>query len=227
MIAAALKHLLAAGVTGDGLVAAVADIEAALAAVPAVDEQAERRRAADRERARIRRQSAESADGLPKPQTESASSPEQNVPTPLKTQTPSPKENPPKGGQKKGCDEATPRAELEAVLDAEHAGAVIDHRQRLRKPLTARAAQLLAVEFGRAPDPNAAADTMIASGWQGFDVTWLQNRQRGQAPPGNRPRSMSARLVDLTQQPVEQTLADYHQRTRPEEPPPPALRAIR
>lgn len=69
VIATAVKHLLAAGVTGDALVAAIADLEAELsAAAPvAVDSAAERRREKDREyqaarRAERRQMSADSAD---------------------------------------------------------------------------------------------------------------------------------------------------------------------
>lgn len=81
----------------------------------------------------------------------------------------------------------TPRGELLAVLDGDHADAVIDHRQRARKPLTVHAAKLLAEKFSRCADPNAAADAMIANGWQGFEPEWMENRQRtinrGQDPP--------------------------------------------
>lgn len=77
--------------------------------------------------------------------------------------------------------ETTPQAELETVLDTERARAVVEHRQRIKRPMTVRAAQLLAKEFAKAPDPNVAADAMIANGWQGFEVAWLENRGRG--PP--------------------------------------------
>lgn len=59
VIATALKHLIAAGVSGDDLVRAIAEIEAA--AQPVADAQADRRRAKDRERKRLRK-SAESAE---------------------------------------------------------------------------------------------------------------------------------------------------------------------
>lgn len=72
----------------------------------------------------------------------------------------------------------TPRAELERVLDSEHAIAVIEHRQRLRKPLTAYAAKQLAKALSKAPDANAAADLMIVKGWQSFDVGWMENQPR-------------------------------------------------
>lgn len=79
----------------------------------------------------------------------------------------------------------TPRAELESVLDSEHAAAVIEHRQRLRKPLTPRAASLLAKSLSQARDPNAAADVMIERGWIGFKPEWLENCNGGRAPPSN------------------------------------------
>ena len=64
MISVAVKHLIAAGVSGDALVQAIAEMEAVQ---PMRDKQAERRRAADRQRkaeARLRKsaESAESAD---------------------------------------------------------------------------------------------------------------------------------------------------------------------
>ncbi len=70
----------------------------------------------------------------------------------------------------------TPRAELERVLDSEHAVAVVEHRQRIKKPLTAYAAKKLANSLSKAPDANAAADLMVEKGWQSFEVAWLDNR---------------------------------------------------
>lgn len=57
VIATAVKHLLAAGVTGDALVAAIAEMEASAPAAPA-DAAAEKRRAWDRERRRAERAAA-------------------------------------------------------------------------------------------------------------------------------------------------------------------------
>jgi hypothetical protein len=81
--------------------------------------------------------------------------------------------------------------ELLAVLDEARAEAVIEHRKRIRKPLTAHAARLLAGKFRQCADPNAAADAMIVNGWQGFEPSWLDGRERspkGPAPPAARPR---------------------------------------
>lgn len=71
--------------------------------------------------------------------------------------------------------------ELGKVLDPSHAQAVVDHRNRLRKPMTAHAASLLANSFAQAPDPNAAADEMIERGWLGWKPGW---GGRSQGPPG-------------------------------------------
>lgn len=76
----------------------------------------------------------------------------------------------------------TPRDELATVLDSEHVEAVIEHRKKKRCPLTAHAAKLLAAKFAKWTDPNAAADAMIANGWQGFEVEWMKNRT-GAGPP--------------------------------------------
>lgn len=70
----------------------------------------------------------------------------------------------------------TARSELETVLTPEQAANVLDHRKRLRKPLTAHAAKLLAGKFARCRDPGEAADVMIASGWQAIEPEWIENR---------------------------------------------------
>lgn len=80
-------------------------------------------------------------------------------------------------------------AELGKVLDPEHARAVVEHRNRMRKPMTAHAAGLLAKRLSSAPDPNAAADEMIERGWQGWRPEWGQNSQ---APPHRQARRNTA-----------------------------------
>lgn len=75
--------------------------------------------------------------------------------------------------------------ELLVTLDNEHARAVVDHRLKLKKPLTEHAAGLLAQQFAKCPDPNAAADAMVVNGWQGFKPEWLE-RQSGRAPQRER-----------------------------------------
>lgn len=86
-------------------------------------------------------------------------------------------------GKKEG--KKTPRDELAAVLDAEHVEAVLEHRQKLRKPLTAYAAKQLASSLAQCPDPNAAADEMVESGWLKVKPEWLAERKRAHSPPND------------------------------------------
>lgn len=85
---------------------------------------------------------------------------------------------------------ATPRNELDAVLSPERAQAVIDHRRKIKKPLTDHAAKLLAAKFAQCPDPNAAADAMISNGWQGFEPEWIE--ARGRSPPNGARQQQSS-----------------------------------
>jgi len=65
--------------------------------------------------------------------------------------------------------------ELCAVLDEEHAQAVIEHRKAIKAKLTPHAARLLAKQFARCRDPNEAADEMILRGWRGFKPEWIRD----------------------------------------------------
>jgi hypothetical protein len=103
--------------------------------------------------------------------------------------------------EKKDKEEApaapSAKDELGRVLDEEHANAVIDHRQKLRKPLTAHAAKLLANSFAKCRDgPNAAADAMIANGWQGFNPAWIENRNGQHKPSDLDNRRATADAID-------------------------------
>lgn len=82
-----------------------------------------------------------------------------------------------------------PRQALETVLDQQRAGDVIEMRQRIRKPLTTRAAELLAGQLAKWHDPNEAADAMVLNGWQGFKPEYLQNtRARGSPSQPRQPK---------------------------------------
>lgn len=97
----------------------------------------------------------------------------------------------------------TPRDELSAVLDDEHAAAVVEHRQRLGKALTPHAARLLAKRLGAQPDPNAAADTMIERGWLSFDPTWLKGRGSTGPPAGKPMNGWESLFLNPSQRPDE------------------------
>lgn len=81
IIATAVRHLMAAGVTGEALIAAIADMEAA--APVQVDEAAERRRAYDRER---KRNAKRNSTGIPPESAEGSEDP--SLSRPLSPQTP-------------------------------------------------------------------------------------------------------------------------------------------
>lgn len=99
-----------------------------------------------------------------------------------------------------GAREKTPRDELCEVLDAEHSEAVIEHRKRIRKPLTAYAAKLLARQLAQWRDPNEAADAMIANGWQGFKPEWLANRADQARKPQHRNHGMIEAFAELARE---------------------------
>ena len=121
------------------------------------------------------------------------------------------------------ASKTTPRIELEAILDPEHAAAVIDHRQRLGSGLTAHAAKLLAAEFAKCANPNAAADTMISRGWRGFKPKWLEERQNGSTGPPPKPPTASAKMVELLKKPLD----EIYGRNGNSQPPEPTFRTIR
>ena len=166
-----IRNMAAAGAPAEAIALAVEAIEAR-------DAQDEQRRANQRERTRRSREKRDSnvTVTLPSQAGNTQVSPKKETsPTPPKEKT-TPSQSEPNGSSK------TPRAALECVLDANRAGQVLDHRQRLRKPLTVRAAELLAGQFAECPDPNAAADAMVLNGWQGFKPEWMSRQQTRGSP---------------------------------------------
>lgn len=102
--------------------------------------------------------------------------------TPPETDTESEAEKEVRGARsraEKPPGEKSPTQELELAIDPERAIAVVEHRKKIRKPLTAHAARLLARKFASCPDPPLAADTMIANGWQGFEPAWMEGKSHG------------------------------------------------
>jgi len=68
---------------------------------------------------------------------------------------------------------------LLAVLDEDHAHAVIEHRRvTIKKPLTVYGARRLASKLAAWGDANEAADIMIDRLWQGFEVEWVRDRRK-------------------------------------------------
>lgn len=96
------------------------------------------------------------------------------------------------GEDNNNTPEPTAKSNLETVLDAERAAAVVEHRKKIGKPMTPHAGALLARQFAKCPDPNAAADAMVANGWQGFKPEWMDSKQppRSGSPPHGRKNFM-------------------------------------
>ncbi len=86
--------------------------------------------------------------------------------------------------KKTAAREQSPLEILKSVLSEQTALDVIVHRKAKRSPLTSRAAKLLAAAFRDHGDAEAAAEAMIANGWQGFRSDWLAARARD-GPSGN------------------------------------------
>jgi hypothetical protein len=175
VIATALKHMLASGMPHEAIVAAIAEMEACGTRVRSSG--AERQA---RYRARLASQSdgsdvtAVTVTGVVSPKKETSPTPPKEKTTPSQSET--------------NVSSKTPRQALETVLDRQRAGDVIEMRQRIRKPLTARGAELLAAQLAKWHDPNEAADAMVLNAWQGFKPEYLENqRSRGSPPKFTKP----------------------------------------
>lgn len=173
-----LDAMLAAGCTAEQIVAAVK------AEAQEQDARAARKREADA--ARKRRQREKETVGHAESRGHSVTGADSaDMVSPKKETSPTPpKEKTTPSQSEANASSKTPRAALETVLDAERAGQVVEHRQRIRKPLTVKAAELLASQFAKCDDPNAGADAMVLNGWQGFNPAWVDRAQpRGSPAP--------------------------------------------
>lgn len=194
-LAALIRTMREAGVDPNVILDAV---EAGLSGTQEVTP-LDRKRAYDRERMReireVARQSHDSRTTSPIPSEEMS-------PEPPKTQpTLSPSKNPPKGGQK-----GSAKDRLATVLKPDLAEAVVEHRRKLRKPLTDHAADLLAKRLAGFPDPNGAAELMIEKGWQSIEPDWVRNLPTpATGPPPEEPKRFETR---------EEHLAWWHERMR-------------
>ena len=195
-----IRRMAEAGAPPEAIAIAVEAVETTRADAAA---EIEARRANDRERKQRSRDGHVTVTGrhvTPSPKKEKSPH------TPLKEKTtppitPSEEANAsssPKGDEPK----KTPREILLECLSTECADGVLAHRKALKKPLTGRAAQLLAKGFLATADPNAAADMMIERGWQGFRPEWFDNerrsngkQQQGKGSIVEAGRRLTARLI--------------------------------
>lgn len=68
---------------------------------------------------------------------------------------------------------------LETVLSPPIAAGVIEHRQKVKAPLTVLGAEGLVKEFAATGEPDRAAKTMIERGWRGFKAAWFERDNQG------------------------------------------------
>lgn len=158
IIATAVKHLLAAGVTGDALVMAIAEMEAERP----VDRAAENRRAYDRERkARLRaEEKAAQSGGSPVESADNADLKPLDKKGPQTPKKINPKDPP-----------IVPPWQAEWVPQPEWA-AFEEMRRRIRKPMTDRARELAVAELAKLRDeghePEAILNYAVMNSYQGL-----------------------------------------------------------
>lgn len=99
---------------------------------------------------------------------------------------------------------ASPLEVLKTALPEKLAKAVVDHRARLRKPLTPFAAELLAKTLLEMPDPDAAARLMIERGWMSVKAEWVANATQPRAPPAAAKPSRLQSLINATMEPDDE-----------------------
>lgn len=161
----------------EAMEAAGCSAEQIILAVKKLLAKGEERRAEIREQNRIRQQNHRARNAMSRvTERDERDTPldKEGFPhTPSEEITP-PKEKAPKGAKKKG-----PLEILLGALSEATSRAVIEHRAKLRKPLTDRAAELLVARLHAAPascglSPEQAADYMIEKGWQSFEPGWVK-----------------------------------------------------
>jgi len=192
--AAMVAELVHAGLTGDALIAACERLE--IASKPAVKSNAQRqaewrcRQAEKRNENNVTSVTDRNENNArnvtpvtPSRDIQNApthAEPEPNITTYPTTSEAKASSVEPQPIAKPKSDRAASIAALAVVVGQERAVAVVDHRAKLKKPLTPYAAGRLAASLGQAPDPRAAADEMIERGWQGWKAEW---GGRSQGPP--------------------------------------------
>ena len=95
--------------------------------------------------------------------------------------------SPPRGKHGSGSSSSRKKAEkpvevLCEVLPEETARAFLDHRQKIRKPMTPHAAKLMASKLKAMPDPVGSVNQSILNGWTGVFEVKDAKAQSGSAP---------------------------------------------
>ena len=63
---------------------------------------------------------------------------------------------------------------FEQILSDEYINYLIEHRKKLKKPLTQRSAELMLKKLKAFNDPREAVDAMILRGWISIEKDWLK-----------------------------------------------------
>ena len=124
-------------------------------------------------------------------------------PTPTASEQ-SPTEKPKTARRKRNDSREAIRAELALVLDAPRADALAAYRIAKGAAQTVHAARLLVEELAKTGFPNEAADLMMLRDWRGFKLEWWR-RERGEAragparPPPSAEAPLSPRMQILSE----------------------------
>lgn len=93
----------------------------------------------------------------------------------------------------------TAKSILSEVVGEDRAAGIIEYRQKQKKPVTARAAKIIAKKIAQVDDPLRAADIMIERCWQGFEIDWYENATKSRqstGPPGGQFQGHAAKMRD-------------------------------
>ena len=169
-IAIAVKHMLAAGMSPEAVVAAVAEMEGA------ADTRSAGAKRQQRYRERNKASQTVTRDDGDAPLSPASLSPEPPITTPSNPPPPSP----PKGGSSPTPKRfANPAITLQAVLDPLTAKTFVDHCEQKRRDISAPAAEEIVGVLRRVAElggnPAEAARFAIRKGWTTIDLEWLQN----------------------------------------------------
>lgn len=195
-LSAILAPLIAAGVSGDVILATVKAFE------DQQNDALEKRREADRVRQDRKRQADKSrditlrhSDSLLTCGGDTRGDVKQN-----NLEIPNSKKEEEVAG-KPLSDLAGFKAELAPILNQERIDGLVGVRRKKKAPITAYAGRLLVKNLKDCGDVNVAADEMIVRNWIGIKPEWLAGRQ-SQAPPIHagqpRPRTIFDAIDDFT-----------------------------
>lgn len=207
IIAVATKHLIAAGLTGDALIAAIAEIEnatnelfASLTPVvePLTARQARNRRYYEKRlnASKNRLNASETSETVLKvsPPSPPLSSPPFLSPTPPNLTPPIiPPTTTPSKRVKREFDPGVVKI-LGEVLSENSVYDLLEHRRLKKSPTTERAARELVKKFAEFGDAESAVAAMLTRGWVGFDPIWLRSDARAGPANANRPACFQTSL---------------------------------